>query len=353
MNQISGVSHNKVIKLEIESMVKEFGDIEVGYASAAPFTGIKSIYRERLDSNEACEFEIRSDMEAMVQPSKILSGAKSFVVIVVPYNHSPYIVENAIARMSSGTAGEDYHIVIGRYLDSLVKMLGQRFDITCKAIVDTSPLIDRAIAVRSGLVIQRRNGMCYHKRYGSYFHIGALIIDHQIEDANKDEVIEPRDVCANCRRCVEFCPGKAITGNYTINSNLCASYLSQKKILTKSEVPILGNRIYGCDICQTVCPANQGVKNNTYYEEKLIVNPLVNPYALLGISNKEFKASYGMTSSGWRGKRTLQRNALVALGNYYEGTNNEDVINMLSSYKRDERPIIAEEATRAINRIKK
>ena len=151
--------------------------------------------------------------------------------------------------------------------------------------------------------------MFYHKSYGSYTHIGSLLMDVDLHDVDHPL---GTDHCGQCKRCVAHCPGGAINGDGTINSNRCVSYLTQKKVLTSKEALTIGKMIYGCDVCQSVCPANRGVKNVT---PELLVPSTVDCETLLTMNKKTFADTYRKTSAGWRGKRTLQRNAIAVLSN--------------------------------------
>lgn len=326
----------------IETLLKEQNIEAYGYCSAAPFSGLESIYIERDLAGLACTLELREPLEGLIDPKRLLENAKSFLVILEPYTPYTYNETKYTGRMASGTATEDYHTVISGKLKPVQSYLDEQ-GYRSEIIVDTSPLSDRAIAVRSGLGIIRRNNMFYHKKYGSYIHIGALLTDIDIHSKDVKRISDP---CGHCRRCVSACPGQAILGDGTIDSNKCVSFLTQKKTLNEQESKVIGRMIYGCDTCQRVCPVNQGIDNPV---GKCIVQPDVEFSDLLGMSNKAFKDSFQKTSSGWRGKRTLQRNAIAAIGNL----GMQEGLELLEASLKDQRPIIREEAERALNKIKK
>lgn len=330
------------VKQTIKELLSNAYTLQVGFCSAQPFDTLKDHYNHRLESSLACDLELREDLALLVEPRMTFEAVKSFVVIAVPY--APYeAAKDTYGNISSGCASTDYHITLKKILEPLQSKLKEAYDIDGKIIIDTSPLSDRSLAVRSGLGIIRRNGMCYNPKYGSYFYIGALMIDYDLE---VKDFTGPDDPCGPCRRCVAFCPNQAIEGNYEIDSNRCVSYLTQKKVLKASESVALGSRIYGCEVCQTVCPANRGQKNP---DELRVVDHQVNYKKLLEISNADFKATYKKTASGWRGKRTLQRNALAALGNSGDKAN----IGLIEPFMEDPREIIRDEAIRAYNRLNK
>lgn len=298
------------IKEDIKNLLLAEGIQVFGYCSALPFEGLKADYIQRQRNGQACPLEKRASIEDLVDPTRLLANAKSFLVVLEP--HSPYDYEATplSGHMATGTASEDYHHILHGKLDKVRTMLETHYQIKSQIIVDTSPLSDRAIAQRAGLGIIRRNNMFYHKSYGSYHHIGSLLIDKALHDK---DTLPAKDPCGQCYKCVAHCPGNAIKGDGTINSNACVSYLTQKKTLTKTEAETIGQMIYGCDVCQRVCPANRGVKNQP---TDLLVATSIPCEELLNMDQATFKQTYKKTASGWRGKRTLQRNAIAVLKNY-------------------------------------
>ena len=172
------------------------------------------------------------------------------------------------------------------------------------------------------------------------FFIGYMLTDVEYEKwdapiANKDE-----DVCTGCGKCIGSCPGNAFD-NGTFRYEKCISYITQKKgVLSYEESKALGIQIYGCDVCQRVCPKNTGYKRA--YSEYAYPNI----EELLNMSDKEFKRIYKPTAAGWRGRRTLQRNALIALGNMK--ADREDIIKRFAEDSREDIRAAAEYALKCI-----
>lgn len=336
----------KRIKSVITEYITGISDsctLDYGFCSADRFDDAGRIYEQRIEGGLSCELENRRSLEELIDPGMTINGVRSIVVIAVPYAKYEYSDSRSLGRMASGTAELDYHTKLFGILQPLKVQLYEKFGVSGKAVVDTSPLSDRSLAVRAGLGIIRRNGMCYHRRFGSYFHIGALLMDCEMEVVDHSA---PADPCGRCRRCVEFCPGNAVTGDYGINSNRCVSYLTQKKALSEGESAAIGQMIYGCDICQRVCPANRGLK---LIDDEKLVDVEVRPVDLLAISNAGFKETYKRTASGWRGKKVLQRNAIAVMGN----SGDDSYVPVLAKCLEDERPDIRQEAKRALNRLQK
>jgi epoxyqueuosine reductase len=126
--------------------------------------------------------------------------------------------------------------------------------------------------------------------------------------------------CGECTKCIDACPTGALVGPGQLNAQACISYLTQTKgFLSEEYMTKIGNRLYGCDTCQIVCPKNRGKSWSHRLElqpDPEVVKPLLLP--ILDLSNREFKEKFGMSSAAWRGKKPIQRNAIIALGNFKE-----------------------------------
>ena len=177
--------------------------------------------------------------------------------------------------------------------------------------MDNGPLNERFFAYISGLGSKGINSMIINEKYGSYGFIGLIITDMEMDPY----ITEIKD-CSKCMVCKEKCPGKAISGDFNMDSKLCASYLSQtKKELTDNERKILksSGNIFGCDICQKCCPDNADKTllhsndfTNSNFNKKIISN--LEYEDLQNISNKDFKKYFGEKAFSWRGKKILLRN---------------------------------------------
>jgi epoxyqueuosine reductase len=158
------------------------------------------------------------------------------------------------------------------------------------------------------------------------------------------------DQCGDCRLCIDVCPTGAIVEGGQLNAQRCISFLTQTKGFLPDEFRgVIGNRLYGCDTCQTVCPKNKRKANRIHAEfepDPEIAKPLLEP--LLSISNREFKEKFGYVSGSWRGKKPIQRNAILALAHFKEAGAVPALVRLLES---DERPVIRGTAAWAIGKI--
>jgi epoxyqueuosine reductase len=214
-----------------------------------------------------------------------------------------------------------------------------------KSMVDTGELSDRAVAERAGIGWSGKNTMIITPEFGSYVYLGNLITNLPFEP---DQPME--DQCGTCNKCVDVCPTGALVQGGQLNAKRCVAYLTQTKGFLPDEFRAkIGNRIYGCDTCQTVCPKNKGIDFHFHEEmepDPEIAKPLLKP--LLTISNKDFKEKYGHVSGSWRGKKPIQRNAILALAHFKDETALPDLITVM---QEDPRPVLRGTAAWAIGKI--
>ncbi|WP_206886287.1 tRNA epoxyqueuosine(34) reductase QueG [Alicyclobacillus mali (ex Roth et al. 2021)] len=314
---------DKVTLAEIRPLAEEVGLPEIAATDAAPFDDLASplaAYEERGRTG----FEWANASER-VDPRFWLPEAKSIVTAALPY-----LTEEGARQMRSyprsglrGQAscyvyGEDYHRVLSERLTALAKRLEKVIgrELRYRVAVDTSPLVDRRVAERSGLGWIGKNGMLFSPRYGSYVFLGSLLLDIEIEDVEH----RPPDVgkhCGDCDLCMRACPTQAFVSPGELNATACLSYVTQMKgLIPRPYRKPLGRRVWGCDVCQQVCPHNRvraPAHDPPFSPDADVAYPDL--VRLLEMSNRQFLRAYGRSAMAWRGVRTLQRNALVALGN--------------------------------------
>ena len=193
--------------------------------------------------------------ELRVNPALLVENAKSVIVLLYNYYPSKMMDKNSPYLVSAYAYGQDYHEVIREKLNILTSKLKVQIpEIAIRGFVDSAPLLERAWATRAGLGWIGKNTMLISKRNGSYFFISELVTDIELE---YDKPMGG-NYCGDCSRCIDACPTGAITDLKTVDANKCISYLT---IENKGEIPeaFKGKYekwIFGCDICQQVCPWN-------------------------------------------------------------------------------------------------
>ncbi|PTH62073.1 tRNA epoxyqueuosine(34) reductase QueG [Staphylococcus agnetis] len=309
------------LKQEIIAYAHQIGIDDIGFTTADPFDELKNKLIEYHTKGYASGFE-ESDIALRVEPKLSMSSAESIIAIAVGYpnklKNAPKSVRGERRGMFARASwGQDYHTIMRRRLDDLAAFIQSKVpDVEIMSMVDTGVLSDRAVAERAGLGFTGRNGFVINPELGTWTYLGEMLINLPFPP---DEQI--LDSCGECTICVDRCPTGALVGNGQLNSQKCISYLTQTKGYLKDEYRYkIGNRLYGCDTCQQVCPKNRGI--NTEQEDIILEPEILKPklVPLLQMSNKEFKATYGHLAGAWRGKKPIQRNAIIALAHFNETT---------------------------------
>ncbi len=220
----------------------------------------------------------------------------------------PYYVAGEEGNLSLYARSVDYHIIAEEKLRKLSKLLADFGATETEVHADKGKHDDRKTAYDAGLGFYGQNGMLICEEYGSYFFIGQIIHDLQID---ADTPLD-RD-CLMCGRCERECPGKALKGG-KVNPEKCLSHITQKRgELAEAEQTLIKTYglCWGCDVCQRVCPHNQGLKTSAMAEFLTDRITSLNPTDIEGLSNREFKDKYGKYAFSWRGRAVLDRNLQI------------------------------------------
>jgi len=307
-------------KKEIEDYLMRKGIMTVGFCDAEPIVDY-ALFIKNSHKSKANYFDIgyKKELEddRWYNPKEHLKNAKSIITVLLPYNlkierHS----EKPDLAIAKASAFKDYHFIIKEYLDDLILYIEKKHHKNSIGFSDTGPLNDKSVLLKTGSVQILRNSLLYHKDYGSRFYIGYILTELEIEEVILEsglmttKVIEDfnHPYCDKCGRCVRACPNQAIEEHGHLTSHKCISFLTQSKLW--EELPenlTLKGYVYGCDICQLVCPLNG--KNLEEYSYKNVVDEKVSIEFLESLTNREFKAIYNKSSAGWIGKKRFLRNA--------------------------------------------
>ena len=340
----------------LESRIKEharsLGFELVGIAPATEADGFAHL-QEWLAQGFAGEMAYMSRHgEARRHPESILPNVKSVVMVglnykVPPKPHDERSDSWGSGRVSSYARGRDYHDVLREKLKELLAWIQSEVrDTRGRAVIDTAPLLERDFARRAGLGWFGKNTMLLHKKLGSFFFLGALLLDLELKI---DEPFKPTH-CGTCTRCLDACPTDAFVGPYQLDARRCISYLTieLRGRIDESLQPLMGDWVFGCDVCQDVCPWNR--KSPVGKDDDLqaeFTGLHLNLVEVLGLDATEFKARFRHTALWRAGRAGLLRNAAIALGNIGD-------VRALPALERalhDDEPLVREAAQWAIHQI--
>lgn len=286
----------------LKEFCKSIGVDTVGVAGIGPYYDLEKIIKKRIDKDYITGME-EPVIEKRINPKVTMENVESIIVCAFPY----YTEDNNKSNISKYCYGKDYHIVVKEKLEEIAKYISDKTEgFEYMVFADNGPLVDRYLASISGIGYYGINNNIITDKYGSYVFIGYILNNYKFEVDDKNE-----KKCINCGKCIDSCPGGAILGSFEFNPKKCLSYITQKKEeLDEEEINILNksNKVFGCDICQDICPHNKNISKTNIKEfyENLMYS--LDEDEILNISNKEFKRRYKEKAFSWRGKKIIQRN---------------------------------------------
>jgi epoxyqueuosine reductase len=331
--------HNAVVTTqELVRLAEELGIDAVGSADAAPYTDTERQIRERRARGLFADMRFTmAQPEVSCHPELLFPGARSVVSAALCYYApapSPGPGEGRLPRYT----WSDAYAELREKLDHLGRRLGGSY----RVLVDANQHVDREGAVRAGVGFYGKNTMLITRRHGSWVVLGTLITEAEIEAA------EPLDLdCGDCRLCIDACPTGALDDPGTLDATRCLSYWTQAPAPIPGDYrEHLGDMVYGCDICQDVCPWNRGVeKRRGDSPEHGEAN--VSLAEWLQADAEELARRYDRLYVPRNDARYLRRNALVALGN--TGTARD--AHLAEPYAAGEDDLLREHADWALDRM--
>ena len=333
----------------VKSLAHEEGFELVGISRALPVPD-RQRYRDWVAAGFAGDMAYLTDRRAGVRddPRQLLESARSMICVGKLYNGpQPYSTEfrdSELAWISRYAWGGDYHDVLREGLQQLAGRLLEFAPFEYKICVDTAPLLERSYAREAGLGWIGKNTCLINQPLGSWFFLGELLVSLDLEpDA------APPDRCGSCTRCIDACPTAALVpqgSSYTLDSRLCISYFT---IELRTAIPAerraeTGNHVFGCDICQDVCPWNTRSPVSGAFEADHFAPPLDR---LARLTEQEFHEMFRHSPVRRAKFSGFLRNVAVAMGN----ARLEKFRQPLEKLARSADPLVAEHARWALDRL--
>ena len=273
-------------------------------------------------------------------------------VISVGYNYGPEADPMAKldhpdrGNISVYAQGDDYHDVVKKKLKAYGRWIAEHHNTALKVFVDTAPVMEKPFAQAAGVGWQGKHTNIVSREYGSWLFLGAIYLTLDLEP-DAPEV----DHCGSCRRCLDACPTKAFPQPYVIDARRCISYLTieHKGEIPEEFRPALGNRIYGCDDCLSVCPWNKYAQQTSelaFAPREALKAPLLKELAQL--DDTAFREMFKKSPIKRIGRDRFVRNVLYAMGNSGDKT----LLPTLTALMADPDPAVANAARWAIEQLK-
>ena len=330
------------IRVELETQ----GITHVGVAPATPMLRARKALADRKASGFADNMSFTwRNPERSTTPTVSVAGAQSIIVAALPYLAEDVTPATGRRAHIARYARADHYSILRTALRSVarnLKVAGER----AVAFADDNALVDREAAYRAGIGWFGKNANLLLPGAGSYFVLGSIITTAMYEPSQPVD-----DGCGSCTRCLDGCPTGAIVAPGVIDARRCLAWLLQKSGTFPTEMrAALGDRIYGCDDCQEVCPPTVRLGRRNMSSAAPGLGEWVDPLAMLTMSDDELLDTYGLWYFAERDPRWLRRNAIIVLGNTTD-PNDSETLDVLQSVTDGQDVVLAEHAQWAVDEI--
>jgi len=335
------------LKQAIKEKARQLGFILAGVTSCEP-PAHYDIFEEWLNAGKHGKMHYLAkerSRQRRADPQQILPECKSILVLALPYANVEGRMQNSEFKIASYALGEDYHEVIPPRLQEIVEFIEEKIGhpIPNRYYTDTGSILERELAQRAGLGWVGKNSMIINPKAGSTFFLAEILLGIELEP----DSILITDHCGACARCLTACPTQCILPNRTLDARRCISYLTieLKDNISEELRPFMRDWIFGCDICQQVCPWNRfSAPADSAFELKIPLPVLTSDLLQTSVEfNQRFKKSPLKRAK----RRGYLRNMAVAIGN----NGNEDNIPILEQAIQDTEPMVGEHAQWAIQKM--
>lgn len=341
---------NTSLESRLVQQAHNLGFALVGIAPATEADGFSHL-TEWLERGYAGEMDyLHRNAAARRHPESVLAGVRSVVMVALEYSHKldeQRERPQGHGRVAKYAQGPDYHRFIWDRLNELSAWLEQESPgSAAKGVTDTAPLLERDFARRAGLGWVGKNTMLIHPEHGSFFLLGALLTDLVLEPSPPFTTSH----CGTCTACLDACPTQAFVKPHVLDATRCISYLTieLRSPMPEELRPQVGDWLFGCDVCQDVCPWNRKARRGTmaFPHDASLVS--LDPLEVLGMSADAYRIRFKKTSLFRPRRAALLRNAAIVLGN----TGDERALPALEKAIREEESLVQEAAAWAIERIR-
>jgi epoxyqueuosine reductase len=338
----------------LKSWALEAGFDRAGVAALSPPEHGGAFLRWLERGDQAGMDYLSRRLEARLDPATVLPGARSALSVALQYH--PLYIEDGQAEEPAGdlwprvaryARGRDYHDVMGERLKALGRRIAESFPgAPSRPYVDTGPVLERELAARAGLGAVGKNTNLLHPEGGSWFLLGELFLTLDL-----DPDVPLADLCGSCTRCLEACPTGALPEPYRLDSNRCISYwtIEHRGPLPAEAREQVGEWVFGCDVCQEVCPWNAAPSGTSHPELALPPERAELDLAgLLSLTREEYVPRFRGSPMKRPKLPGLKRNAAVAMGNRRDP---RYVPALARALGEDEEPLVRRHAAWALGRI--
>jgi epoxyqueuosine reductase len=325
---------------ELQALAEELGIDVIGAARAEPYEETERQIRERRARGLFADMRFTmAQPELSCHPERLLPGARTVVSAALCYYAPGPEGKQAEGRLPR-YAWRDHYAELRAKLDALGRRLGGAY----RVLVDANQHVDREGAARAGVGFYGKNTLLITRRFGSWVVLGTLVTDVELETTPPLELD-----CGQCRLCIDACPTGALDEPGVLDSTRCLSYWTQAPAaIPEPYREELGDQVYGCDICQEVCPWNRGVELRRAHEPMPAdAEPFVSLVDWLEADTEALVRRYDRLYVPRNDARYLRRNALVALGN----TGAPEHAPLVDRYVEDADPLVREHAAWAAERL--
>ena len=325
---------------ELALLGEEFGIDVVGAAAPQPYAETEQAIRDRRARGLFADMRFTmAQPEVSCHPETLLPGARSVVSAALCYYAQGPEAGAGEGRLPRYTWA-DHYAQLREKLEALGERLGGRY----RVLVDANQHVDREGAVRGGLGFYGKNTMLITRTHGSWVVLGTLVTDVEIEPSDGLGLD-----CGSCTLCIEACPTGALDEPGVVDATRCLSYWTQAPAaIPEPYREELGAQVYGCDICQDVCPWNRGIeKRRAGAEPEEGAEPVVSLLEWLSLPDEELRERYSRLYFPRNDARYLRRNALVAAGNSAD----RSLVEAVRPYAEGDDPLLREHAGWALARL--